>query len=322
MILLNAATGSETTALTETRAIAEEVRQDIAQLTPNVVLETMRSWVPGLMAFGYRLLVAGLILFIGFRIGKMLRRMLGRTFQRMELEATLSKFLTSAVYVMVCGLTVFAAADKIGISSASIVAVLGSAGLALGLALQGSLSNFSGGILILVMKPFKIGDYILCEGMEGTVSSIGLVYTTLDTLDNKQVIMPNGTLSSSVLTNVTAQERRRLQIKVGISYESDLKKARQLLHQLFETHPMMMTEEPVVSFVDELAESSVIIGARGWVATGDYWAAKWDLTEKIKLTFDEEGIEIPYNQMDLHIRSEQGAQIPASNSVTKTEKRE
>ena len=116
--------------------------------------------------------------------------------------------------------------------------------------------------------------------------------------------MPNGTLSGSVLTNVTAQERRRLQIKVGISYESDLRKAKQLLHQLFETHPLMVKEEPVVSFVDELAESSVVIGARGWVATEDYWTAKWDLTEKIKLAFDEEGIEIPYNQVDIHIRKE------------------
>lgn len=296
MILLDVAAGSETL------AIAEEVMQDIAQLKPNVVLETMKSWIPGLTAFGYRVLIAGVILFIGFRIGKMLRKMLGRTFLRMELEASLSKFLTSAVYVMVCGLAVFAAADKIGISSASILAVLGSAGLALGLALQGSLSNFAGGILILVMKPFKVGDYILCEGMEGTVESIGLVYTSLNTMDNKQVIMPNGTLSGSILTNVTAQERRRLQIKVGVSYNADLKKAKNLLRQLFENHPMMVKDEPIVSFVDDLGESSVIIGARGWVATEDYWAVKWDLTENIKLTFDEQGIEIPYNQLDVYIQ--------------------
>lgn len=300
MIVLDVAAGTE--GMTETLAIADEVMQDIAQLKPNVVLETMKGWLPGLVAFGYRLLVAGLILFIGVRIGKTLRKMLGRTFQRMEMEATLSKFLTSVVYVMVCGLTVFIAADRIGISSASILAILGSAGLALGLALQGSLSNFAGGIMILLMKPFKVGDYILCEGMEGSVSSIGLVYTILNTLDNKAVIMPNGTLSSSVLTNVTAQERRRLQIKVGISYNADLRKARQLLHRLFEDHPLMLKEEPVVSFVDELAESAVIIGARGWVATDNYWAVKWELTEQIKLTFDEEGIEIPYNQMDVHIR--------------------
>lgn len=297
MILLDVPTG------TETLAIAEEVMQDIEQLKPNVVLETMKGWVPGLMAFGYRLLIAAVILFIGFRIGKTVRKMLGRTFKRMDMEVTLSKFLTSSVYVMICGLAIFAAADKIGISSASIIAVLGSAGLALGLALQGSLSNFAGGILILMMKPFKVGDYILCEGMEGTVSSIGLVYTTLHTLDNKQVIMPNGTLSGSVLTNVTAQDRRRLEIKVGISYTADLRRAKELLHRLVETHPAIMKDEPVVSFVDELGESAVIIGARGWVPTEDYWVVKWDLMEKIKLSFDEEGIEIPYNQLDVHVRN-------------------
>lgn len=289
--------------VTETLAVAEEVRQDLAQLKPNVVLETLKSWVPGLMGLGYRLLIAALILLIGLRIGKIVRKMLGRTFARMDMEITLSRFLTSAVYVMICGLAVFAAADKIGISSASILAVLGSAGLALGLALQGSLSNFAGGIMILLMKPFKVGDYILCDGMEGTVSNIGLVYTTLHTLDNKQVVMPNGTLSGSVLTNVTAQDKRRLEIKVGIGYGSDLKKARTLLHHLFEDHPLMLEGETVVSFVDELAESAVIIGARGWVATGDYWNAKWDLMEKIKLTFDKEGVEIPYNQLDVHVRT-------------------
>lgn len=294
---------SDPTAAQETMAVTKEVMQDLTSLKPDAILDTLREWIPGLTAFGYRLVIAGIILLIGMRIAKVIRKMLSRTFQRMDMEVTLSKFLLSSVYVVICGLTLFVAADKIGISSASIIAVLGSAGLALGLALQGSLSNFAGGILILLMKPFKLGDYILCEGMEGTVSSIGLVYTTLSTLDNKQVIMPNGMLSGSVLTNVTAQERRRLEIKVGIGYGSDLKKAKELLHNLFETHPQMQLEEPVVSFVDQLGESSVIIGARGWVATDDFWAVKWDLMEKIKLCFDEEGVEIPYSQLEVHIRN-------------------
>lgn len=301
MKLIVATAAAQETAM----AVAEEVMQDLAQLKPNVVLETMKGWIPGLTAFGYRLVTAALILFIGIRIGKVIRGMLSRTFERMDMEVTLSKFLLSSVYVVICGLSLFAAADRIGISSASIIAVLGSAGLALGLALQGSLSNFAGGILILLMKPFKLGDYILCEGMEGTVSAIGLVYTTLHTVDNKQVIMPNGTLSSSVLTNVTAQDRRRLEIKVGIGYSSDLKKAKEVLHNLFETHPQMLPDEPVVSFVDQLGESSVMIGARGWVGTGDFWTVKWDLTEKIKLSFDEKGIEIPYNQLDVYLRNEE-----------------
>lgn len=292
MILISAASAAQ-----------ETVAQGLTQLRPNVILDTMKGWIPGLTAFGYRLIMAVLILFIGIRIGRIIRRLLAHTFERMDMEVTLRRFLLSSVYVVICGLTVFIAADKIGISSASILAILGSAGLALGLALQGSLSNFAGGILILLMKPFKLGDYILCEGMEGTVSSIGLVYTTLNTMDNKQVIMPNGKLSSSVLTNVTAQQHRRLEIKVGIGYNSDLKKAKDLLHELFETHPSMLLDEQVVSFVDDLSSSTVIIGARGWVATGDYWAVKWDLTETIKLRFDQEGIEIPYQQLDVHLRN-------------------
>lgn len=290
------------TTLAETLAISEKVTKELGSLKPNVILETMKGWIPDLAALGYRLAIAALILFIGFRIAKIIRKMLGRTLVKMEVEVSLCKFLLSMTYVMICGLTVFAAADKIGISSASILAILGSAGLALGLALQGSLSNFAGGVLVLLMKPFKVGDYVICNGKEGTVSTIGLVYTTLNTLDNKQIVMPNGTLSNSDLVNVTAQDRRRLEIKVGISYQADLRKAKKLLHHLFESHPLMLLDEPIVSFVDELAESSVIIGARGWVSTGEYWSVKWNLTETIKLTFDEEGIEIPFRQLDVHLR--------------------
>lgn len=269
------------------------------------IINTLKSWLPGLMTLGGRLLMAAVILFIGLYIAKIIRKMLARTFARMDMEASLSKFLLSAVYALFCGLVIFVAAEKVGISSASILAVLGSAGLALGLALQGSLSNFAGGVLILLMKPFKVGDYIMCNGNEGTVTTIGLVYTTLNTMDNKQITMPNGTLSNSDLTNVTARDRRRLEIKVGIGYQSDLKKAKAILHRLFETHPLMMTEEPVITFVDQLAESAVIIGARGWVATEHYWNAKWDLTEAVKLSFDEAGIEIPYPQISVHIAQKQ-----------------
>ena len=191
---------------------------------------------------------------------------------------------------------------KLGISSASIVAVLGSAGIALGLALQESLGNFAGGVLILMMKPFKVGDYIICGDKEGTVSAIGLVYTTMNTIDNKRIVVPNGTLSNSDLTNVTSQDYRRLEIKVGISYQSDLRKAKDIMLRLFEEHPCMMKEEEVIAFVDELAASAVIIGARGWVATPDYWQARRDLLEQIKLTFDEEGIEIPFNQLEVRIK--------------------
>ncbi|MCI8662537.1 MAG: mechanosensitive ion channel family protein [Hungatella sp.] len=284
----------------ETMELVQEVQQDLEQLKPNVILDTMKSWIPGLMTLGYRLLMAALILIIGFRIAKAVRKMLGKTFTRMEMEVSLKKFLLSAVYVCICGLTVFAAADKFGFNSASIIAILGSAGLALSLSLQNILGNFAGGVTLLILKPFKIGDYIICGSEEGTVSAIGLVYTTLNTMDNRQVILPNGSLSNNNLTNVTAQKRRRLEIKVGISYDSDLKKAKEILGQLFESHPLIIQGEGVLVFVDSLGDSSVLLGARGWTATEDYWNVKWELTEKLKLAYDEAGIEIPYKQIDIH----------------------
>lgn len=284
----------------ETLVIAQEVQQDLEQLKPNVVLETVKGWVPGLMTLGYRIVFALVILMIGFRIARMVQKAFEKTFNRVDMEISLKKFLLSMIYAVVCGLVIFIAAEKIGISSASIIAILGSAGLALGLSLQNQLSNFAGGIVILALKPFKVGDYISCGGQEGTVSAIGLIYTTLYTADNRQITLPNGSLSNSSVVNVTAQKMRRLDMKVGIGYESDLKLAKEILRDLFLNHPLVQRKEEVNVFVDDLGDSAVMLGARGWVNTGDYWNVKWELTEKIKLTFDEAGIEIPYQQVDIH----------------------
>ena len=286
--------------------IAAEVQQDLEQLKPDVILDTMKSWLPGLITLGYRLLAAGIILIIGFRIARIIQKMMGKTFGRMDMEVSLRKFLQSAVYACICALAIFVAAEKLGISSASIIALLGSAGLALSLSLQNMLGNFAGGVALLLLKPFKIGDYTICGTEEGTVSAIGLVYTTLNTMDNRQVILPNGSLSNHSLTNVTAQEKRRLEIKVGISYESDLKKAKEILESLFEDHPLVRKEEGILVFVDSLSENAVLLGGRAWVATGDYWNVKWELTEKIKLSFDEASVVIPYRQVDIHYKDYDG----------------
>ena len=287
----------------ETLELAQEVYQDLEQLRPNMVFDTLKSWLPGLTRLGYRILMAALILLIGFRVAGMVRKMLEKSFTRMEMEISLKKFLLSMVYAMVCGLSIFIAADKLGISFASIIAILGSAGLAISLSMQNMLGNFAGGVIILLMKPFKVGDYIICGQEEGTVAAIGLVYTTLNTMDNKQIVLPNGNLSNTSLTNVTAQEKRRLELKVGISYQSDLKKAKDILYGLFEAHPLIKKDQDLIVFVDQLGESSVVIGARGWVETGNYWSVKWELTEKVKLAFDEAGIEIPFRQMDVNVKS-------------------
>lgn len=288
--------------LAETQPVALEVQADLQQLKPNVILETIKGWTPGLLSFGYRLLIALVIILIGMRIIKSGRKILQRTFERMDLDLSLSKFLISVLDAIAYALVLFIAADKIGIPSASIVALIGSAGLAIGLSLQGSLANFAGGILILMMRPFVVGNYIICDKAEGTVHDIGLVYTTLMTVDNKKVTIPNGNLSNDTIINVTVQEKRRVDIRVGIGYSSDMKAAKAILEDIYRSHPLVLEEDGITIFVDELADSAVMIGGRGWTKTEDYWKARWDITESIKERFDEAGIEIPFNQMDVNIK--------------------
>lgn len=266
--------------------------------------ETLKSWLSGLSGFGMDLLVAAVILGIGFKITGAVRRMAERSFARMEMELSLRKFLLSLIQALMYGLLIFMAAERIGIQSSSIIALLGSAGVTLGLALQGSLSNFAGGVLILLVRPFKVGDYIVSEYGEGTVAAIGLVYTTLNTVDNKTVVIPNGSLSNSPITNATAEDFRRLDLTVGIGYQSDLRRAKEILLDIYTSHPCILKDRPIQVFVDQLAASSVVIGGRGWTATGDYWQTRWDITEKIKLRFDEAGIQIPFNQLDVHVNYE------------------
>lgn len=299
-----AGTVAETVAETiaETQPVALEVQADLQQLKPNVILETIKGWTPGLLSFGYRLLIALVIILIGMRIIKSGRKILQRTFQRMDLDLSLSKFLISVLDAIAYALVLFIAADKIGIPSASIIALIGSAGLAIGLSLQGSLANFAGGILILMMRPFVVGNYIICDKAEGTVHDIGLVYTTLMTVDNKKVTIPNGNLSNDTIINVTVQEKRRVDIRVGIGYSSDMKAAKAILEDIYRSHPLVLEEDGITIFVDELADSAVMIGGRGWTKTEDYWKARWDITESIKERFDAAGIEIPFNQMDVNIK--------------------
>lgn len=268
----------------------------------NMILDTMKGWVPGILAYGSRLLIALLIILIGTRVIRALRKILKRSFERMSMDLSLSKFLISLVNVILYALVFFIAAEKIGIPSASIIAMIGSVGLAIGLSLQGSLSNFAGGILILLMRPFVIHDYVVCQGVEGTVQNIGLVYTTLVTPDNQKITIPNGSLSNTVLVNVTAQEVRRVDIRVGIGYSSDLKKAKDILRDIYESYPQILKEKEITIFVDELADSAVMLGGRGWTRTEDYWQARWDITEAVKERFDAAGIEIPFKQLDVNLR--------------------
>ncbi len=260
--------------------------------------------VTGLLDLVYRVAIAIVILLIGGRLVKLLGKFLDRVLEKPQLDISLKKFLITVLTAAANVLMLFIAAESFGIPSASIIALLGSATLAIGLALQGSLANFAGGILILVMKPFKVGDYIVGQGTEGTVEDIGIVYTTLKSVDNKSITIPNGTLSNSVVTNVTSQEKRRLDTMIGISYTSDIRLAKQIIEKIYRRCEFVLQEEDVVVFVNELADSAVIIGGRGWTKTEDYFNAKWEIVEAIKDEFDQAGIEIPFNQLDVRIRNE------------------
>ena len=311
MILSQAETQVESAAetaaeiLQETLPVAQEVAEDISNLKPNAILETLKNMIPGLMSLGYRLLVVAFIIIIGMRIISSVKKMFSRSFERMEMEISLRKFLMSVLSVAMYLLLALIAADKLGFNPASLIAVVGSAGVAVALSLQEILSNFAGWIIIMVMKPFRVGDYIVTTttGIEGTVKIIGLIYTSLLTPDNRMVVIPNGGLANSSITNVTAEDKRRIEIQVGISYESDLRRAKELLLQILDTHPMALHEEdrmPQV-FVWELGSNSVVLGGRVWSKMEDYWTAKFEITEQIKLTFDLEGIEIPYQRVDIKV---------------------
>lgn len=282
--------------------LVEELAEGAKKWQGISLTETLEGYVPGLVDAILRLALAFLLFWIGKRIIAWLVRLCDRTFERQGMELTVRRFLRNVLTALGYLLLLMILLQLVGIAVTSLAAAFASAGVAIGLAMQGSLANFAGGILILVMKPFVIGDYIIQGNSEGTVREIGLVYTRLQTPDNRRVMIPNGKLADSSLINVTANPTRRLDLTVGIGYASDLKQAKDLLQKLGEADPARLAEEDVQVFVSELADSCVNLGLRLWVATADYWPAKWRLTEAVKLAFDEAGIEIPFRQVDVHMR--------------------
>ena len=256
--------------------------------------------VPSLLGFLVQVIVAIIVLLIGSRIIKFLLKLIKKSLDRSKVEAGVVTFLCSLVKYSLYFVLAMIILAQFGVTTSSVVAVLGSAGLTLGLALQGSLSNFAGGVLILLLKPFVVGDYIIdgATGQEGTVSSITIFYTKLLTIDNRLILIPNGTLSNSSITNVTHMETRRIDLLIGVSYEANLAKTKQVLSDVVQCEEKILPGEPVEIYVSELADSSVQMGVRAWVKTEDYWPIRWKLTEDIKNALDANGISIPYQQME------------------------
>ena len=260
--------------------------------------------IPELIDFAIGVVLALIVFWIGAKLIKWIRKLIRISMEKASVDKGVRQFVDSLVKFILYAILIFSIGSKFGLDTTSVAAALASCGVAIGLALQGSLSNFAGGVLILVLKPFVVGDYIVEDnkGREGTVKEIQLFYTKLLTVDNKTVIIPNGSLANTSLTNVTAQDKRRLDLSVGISYDADLKKAKELIEGLFHADEDILKEEGINVFVDNLGDSSVVIGARGWVKKDAYWTTKWRLTENIKLTLDENGIEIPFNQVVVHVK--------------------
>lgn len=254
--------------------------------------------------FAGRVLLAILVYVIASKLIHKLCKIIVASMKRANADTGVTQFVSSFVKATLYGLLIITIATSFGVKESSIAALLASSGVAIGLALQGGLSNLAGGVIILILRPFVIGDYIIenSGNQEGTVVKIDLFYTTLSTVDNRRITVPNGALTNSSIVNVTAKDNRKLEIKVGISYQADLKKAKKILETLLHEDASIMSDQEMQVFVDQLAADSVVLGLRAWVKTEEYWATKWRLNEKIKLTFDEQGIEIPFPQLDVHIK--------------------
>lgn len=276
----------------------EEVVEEVSKLT-----QYLNDKIPDIIDFALSVILALVVFAVGAKLIGWVRKLVKRSLQRSSVDKGVEQFVDSMLKFGLYALLLFSIGKNFGLDTASVAAVLASGGVAIGLALQGSLSNFAGGVLILLLKPFVVGDYIVedTNKCEGTVKEIQIFYTKLVTVDNKTIVIPNGTLANNSLTNVTAQDKRKLDLKVDISYEADLKKAKELLEKLLKEDASVMQDEEILVFVDNLGSSSVVLGARAWVKTGEYWTTRWRLLEEIKLTLDANGIEIPYQQVTVHV---------------------
>ena len=267
--------------------------------------EYLTEQLPALTGFCIKVVLSIIVFFVGRRIISWIVNIMRKSLERANIDAGVVQFISSAGKAVLYMLLIFNIAISLGVKESSVAALLGTAGVTVGLALQGGLANLAGGVLLLIFKPFVVGDYIIqdqANGCEGTVAKIEICYTTLLSIDNKKIVVPNGTLSNSTIINVTAKENRKLEIKVGISYDADIRKAKKVIEDILKADPDTRSDNSeMVVFVDSLADSAVIIGLRVWVPTDAYWKTKWRLNQRIKEEFDANGITIPYNQMEVYV---------------------
>lgn len=254
-----------------------------------------------MVMYGPKLIGAIVVFFIGLWVIKAITKAIGRAMDKSKLDESLKPFLKGMINILLKAMLIISVLGMLGIEMTSFVAILGAAGLAVGLALSGTLQNFAGGVMILVFKPFKVGDFIDAQGYMGSVSQIQIFNTYLKTPDNKTVIIPNGGLSTSSMTNYSTEEKRRVDWSFGIAYGDDIDKTKAVVKRLCDADSRILKEPEVFIAVSELADSSVNFAVRAWVNAADYWGVYFDMNEKVYNTFNKEGLNFPFPQMDVHL---------------------
>ncbi len=305
LILFAFSESTESTKPDALSSVEAEITDNLNQAVENAnnFIQSLEKYLPKIIAFGINVCIAIAIFAVGKIVIGILMKIVKKFFKRANIEISVQKFLISLIRAILYFILFIILCNQVGIQTTSFVALLSTASLTIGLALQGSFSNFAGGVLILLIKPFKVGDYIVdgSSGTEGTVQKIDLFYTMIVTPDNKLITIPNGNLSNTHITNASAFEKRRVDIAVGISYESDMEKAKETVRLVGMQEPAKLAEEDVFVGIKALAESEVTIVLRVWVKTQDYWDAYFRMNEQLKKELDKAGIEIPYNQLDVHV---------------------
>jgi small conductance mechanosensitive channel len=269
----------------------------------NDVNKYAEQFIRILIDYSPRIISALIVLFIGLWVIKMVRKFLLQFMSKREMEPTLVTFLSDMLNWTLKALLFVTVISRLGVETTSFVALLGAAGLAVGLSLQGSLANIAGGVLIIIFKPFKLGDFIEAQGVMGTVTQIQIFVTRLKTPNNQIIFVPNGSLSNGNITNYSAEGNRRADIDVGISYGSNIKKAKELVFEVMKNNPLVLEEPAPNVIVKELGDSSIDLGVRPWAKNEDFWTMRSNIIEEIKIAFDANGIEIPFPQRDVHIKN-------------------
>ncbi|MDO9619779.1 MAG: mechanosensitive ion channel [Pseudomonas sp.] len=270
------------------------------------LVKMSEAWLPVVLEYSGKLTLAVITLLIGWWLISKLTNSIGRLLNMRQIDRALSSFICSLVGIVLKVLLLVSVASMIGVETTSFIAVIGAAGLAIGLALQGSLANFAGGVLIMLFRPFRAGDWIEAQGVSGSVDSIQIFHTTLKTADNKVVIVPNGSLSNGHITNYSRESTRRVDINLGIDYSSDIKQAREVLLNIAKDPRVRQDPAPVV-FVTGLGESAINLSLRIWVATPDFWPVTFAFTEQAKESLSEAGIGIPFPQRVVHLLQQPAA---------------